>query len=131
MALFNQTIQLAVCGLHLKGFPLELQLLNLDAVYQKTTLTAPCYSLYTLNTDPPKPGLVRQDQNGSAIEVDIWELSFEALGKFLSEIPSPLTLGKVKLPDGNTVTGFLCEPYALSDAVDISYTGGWRYYGET
>jgi allophanate hydrolase len=32
------------------------------------------------------------------------------------------------LEDGSTVQGFLCEPYAVADAIDISHLGGWRAY---
>ena len=43
-------------------------------------------------------------------------------------IPSPLGIGSVTLIDGSEVRGFICEPYALEDAPDISSYGGWRAY---
>jgi allophanate hydrolase len=39
-----------------------------------------------------------------------------------------MALGQVLLDDGRTATGFLCEPYAVVGARDISHHGGWRAY---
>lgn len=75
-----------------------------------------------------KPGLVRQIEGGSAIEVEVWELSISAFGGFVAKIPPPLGIGTLVLEDGSTVQGFLCEPYAVADAIDISHLGGWRAY---
>ncbi len=41
-------------------------------------------------------------------------------------IPAPLGLGKVELADGSWETGFICEPYGLAGAEDITDHGGWR-----
>lgn len=124
----NHTAKLAVCGLHLKGFPLEYQLTRLGAKYLGCFHTAPVYRLFALNTVPPKPGLVRTGQNGASIELELWALTYESLGKFLVNIPSPLGLGKIMLDSSEEVTGFLCEPYALDGAADISGYRGWRNY---
>ena len=35
---------------------------------------------------------------------------------------------RVELADGTQVHGFLCEPFALEGARDISHYGGWRAY---
>ena len=48
------------------------------------------------------------------------------LGSFLALIPSPLGLGKVELIDGSEVVGFICEPYGIEGATEITQTGGWR-----
>ena len=121
-------VQLAVAGAHLRGQPLESQLTDLDARFGRTTRTSPHYRLYALDGPTPhKPGLVH-DPAGVAIEVDIWHVSHEALGMFLQLIPAPLALGKVDLEDGTQVTGFVCEPRALTGATDVSDYGGWRAY---
>lgn len=124
----SEKIQLAVCGLHMRGFSLNRQLTGLDAEFVSVAHTAKVYKLYAIPTFPPKPGLVRCDQDGTSIEVELFSLSYEALGKFLTMIPSPLGLGKILLEDGSSVTGFICEPWALAEATDISSYGGWRYY---
>jgi len=43
-------------------------------------------------------------------------------------VPPPLCLGTVELADGSFHHGFLCEPWALEGAPDITRFGGWRAY---
>jgi allophanate hydrolase len=92
--------------------------------------TAPDYRLYALSdTTPPKPGLLRVDSGkGAAIEVEIWALPVEALGRFANAVPAPLTIGTITLSDGRSVKGFLVEAAATAGARDISSFGGWRGY---
>jgi allophanate hydrolase len=121
-------IKLAVVGAHLRGQPLNKQLLELGAVFIEETRTAPSYRLFALpNTSPPKPGLVREDE-GSEIEVEVWSLTAAAFGRFVAAIPAPLGIGTVQLRAGETVKGFLCESHAVRGAEDISHFGGWRGY---
>jgi allophanate hydrolase len=126
-AAMNRT-HLAVVGAHLSGLPLNYQLTDRGAHLVETTTTAPDYRLYALpNTTPPKPGLVRTaPADGAKIEVEIWELSMEAFGEFVNEIPSPLGIGTLRLADGRSVKGFLCESIAVEGAKDVSSLGGWR-----
>ncbi|MET8978625.1 allophanate hydrolase [Streptomyces sp. NPDC004539] len=126
--LLTPEVHLAVVGAHLTGQPLNPQLLSLGAVLDRTTTTAPNYRMYALDTTPPKPGLVHVEEGGAAMETEVWRLSAESLGCFLSTLPRPMTLGKVQLTDGTQVTGFLCEPAALENAEDITAYGGWRPY---
>jgi allophanate hydrolase len=51
-----------------------------------------------------------------------------AFGTFIATLPQPMCIGKVELSDGSQVSGFLCEPTALKNAVDITHFGGWRAY---
>ncbi|MBM9509398.1 allophanate hydrolase [Actinacidiphila acididurans] len=127
-ALLEPPLRLAVVGAHLTGQPLNHQLLALGARLATRTATAPTYRLYALPTDPPKPGLVRVATDGAAMEAEVWELPAAALGTFTAALPHPMTLGRVDLSDGTTATGFLCEPVALTGAVDITSYGGWRAY---
>jgi allophanate hydrolase len=123
-------IQVAVVGAHLTGQPLNHQLLEAGArlVHQGTTTAA--YRLFLLpDTTPPKPGLVRVAQGeGVAIEVEVWELAPAAFGAFVANVPSPLCIGTILLAGGESVHGFLCEPFAVEGALDISQHGGWRAY---
>jgi allophanate hydrolase len=121
-------IQLAVVGAHLRGQPLNHQLVELNAAFVTQTLTAPIYRLFALaNTSPPKPGMIRSE-NGASIEVEIWELAAAEFGIFVAAIPSPLVIGNVKLASGDWVKGFLCEEIALGGAREITNFGGWRAY---
>ncbi|MEV7400671.1 allophanate hydrolase [Streptomyces sp. NPDC091267] len=127
-ALLTPPVRLAVAGAHLTGEPLNPQLLSLGARLIRTTTTAPVYRLYALATTPPKPGLVRTDEGGAAIETELWELPAEGLGALAASLPHPMTLGRLDLSDGTTATGFLCEPYAVQGSKDITEHGGWRTY---
>lgn len=120
-------ITLAVCGLHMRGFPLEKQMLEHGARFWQKVQTAPCYELVKLPTEPPKPGLLRQAEGGGAVELELWRMPAESLGSFASLIPAPLGLGRVVLEDGREVTGFICEGYAAAGAENITAYGGWRY----
>jgi allophanate hydrolase len=121
--------RLVVCGAHLDGLALNWQLKKRGARLLESTLSSPDYQLYALAGGPPlRPGMVRVDQGGVAIAVEVWELPSSELGSFLTGIPAPLGLGKVQLADGRWETGFICEPYGLQGATDISHLGGWRAY---
>lgn len=124
----SDMVQLAVVGAHLSGMPLNHQLITRDAVLLETTKTAPEYKLFALlNTKPLKPGLVK-DSEGSAIEIEIWEMPIARFGEFVKEIPPPLGIGNLTTADGRIVKGFICESWALEDARDITHFGGWRTF---
>lgn len=121
--------EIAVVGAHLSGMPLNHQLTDLGGVLARRTRTAGHYQLHALpNTQPPKPALIRRRGTGYQIELEIWRLSYEGFGRFVSQIPQPLAIGTIDLEDGGRVQGFLCEQYAVEGAPDISGFGGWRAY---
>ncbi len=123
-----QAVRIAVVGAHLTGLPLNHQLTARGARFVERCRTAACYRLFALpNTTPPKPGLARHDQ-GQSIEVELWDLPSSQVGSFVAEIPAPLGLGTLELADGRTVKGFICEPYGLEGALDITDYGGWRAF---
>jgi allophanate hydrolase len=121
------TTTLAVCGAHLSGLPLNHQLTSLGATLVRATRTSPDYRLYALpGAKPPKPGLVRVNEGGGAIEVEVWELTHEAFGRFVANIPPPLGIGTLTMENCETAQGFLCESAATSGAKDITGLGSWR-----
>ena len=122
-------IDVLVCGAHLQGLPLNWQLTERGATLKESTRTAPVYRMYALAGGPPfRPGLVLDEESGAAIEVEIWCVPSEHFGSFVAGIPAPLGIGKVKLEDGSFVSGFICEPYGLEGAKEITELGGWRAY---
>lgn len=129
---FNEpTVQLAVVGAHLQGQPLNWQLLERGARKLLSTQTSSHYKLYALTgTVPPKPGLVRvaEHEQGAAIAIEVWELPLRLFGAFVADVPAPLGIGSLELADGTWVKGFICEPWALAVAQDITSHGGWRAY---
>lgn len=124
----QNSVKLAVVGAHLSAMPLNFQLTTRQATLLAKTRTAKSYKLFALkNTVPPKPGL-QFDIDGTAIEVEVWEIPLANFGAIVAEVPSPLGIGNLQLEDGTWVKGFICEAYAIQEAVDISHFGGWRAY---
>ncbi|MFZ4286711.1 allophanate hydrolase [Variovorax sp. HJSM1_2] len=123
-------VQVAVVGAHLSGMPLNKQLTERGATLLRSTETARDYRLFALpNTTPPKPGLLRVVTGlGHAIAVEVWQMPATAYGSFVALIPPPLGIGTLRLADGSTVQGFICEPLDLNEARDVSSFGGWRAY---
>lgn len=122
-------LRLAVVGAHLSGEPLNGQLTDLGARLVRTCKTAPLYKLFALpNATPPKPGMLRVSEGGTAIEIEIWELPRAAFGGFFANVRPPLSIGTIEADDGEKVAGFLCEAFAVSGAQDISSFGGWRKF---
>lgn len=122
-------VQVAVCGAHLEGLPLNWQLTQRGARLVQRTHTAPCYRFYALAGGPPfRPGLIKVEEGGAAIEVEVWELPAREFGSFVAGIPAPLGIGKTLLADGSTVPGFICEPSGVNGAEEITRFGGWRAY---
>lgn len=130
-AVSSGQLQVAVCGAHLQGQPLNGQLTQRGARLVQRTRTAPVYRLYALPGGPPlRPALVRvpEGETGAAIEVEVWELPARHFGDFVAAIPAPLGIGTTVLADGRRVSGFICEGAGLAGALDITAHGGWRAY---
>lgn len=123
-------IFLAVVGAHLSGMALNGELTSLGGRLVETTRTSRDYRLFALQgTNPPKPGLLRvADGMGEPIEVEVWSLSAESFGRFVAAVPSPLSIGTMRLDNGKTTKGFLVEATAVEGARDITSFGGWRAF---
>ncbi len=123
-------IGIAVVGAHLSGMALNGELTRLGGLFVRATETAADYRFYALPGGPPfRPGLVRTvPGQGGPIALEVWALPPEGFGRFVAGIPSPLGIGTVRLADGTSVKGFLCEAVAVAEASDITATGGWRAY---
>ncbi|MFO1141691.1 MAG: allophanate hydrolase [Amaricoccus sp.] len=122
-------VLVAVVGAHMRGMPLNPDLLGLGASFVRVDRTTPAYRLYDLpGASPPKPGLLRVSEEGAAIELELWRLDHAAFGRLVASVPSPLTIGDVRLGDGSLAKGYLVEAAAVAGAPDISAYGGWRGY---
>ncbi|MBO0906165.1 allophanate hydrolase [Jiella sonneratiae] len=125
----SDTIEIAVVGAHLTGMALNHELTGRGARLLRKTTTRPDYRLFALDTEPPKPGLLREPGfAGPGIEVEVWQMAPAAFGSFVAAIPAPLGIGKLSLEDGSTVPGFLCEAAALAGAVEITGFAGWKNF---
>jgi allophanate hydrolase len=123
-------VAVAVVGAHLSGLPLNRELRALGGRLLEVAKSASDYRLYVLaGTKPPKPGLLRVNSGeGTAIDVEVWGLPMEAFGRLVAAVPTPLSIGTIKLSDGRGVKGFLVERAATIDARDISSFGSWRAF---
>ena len=123
-------IEICVVGAHLSGMPLNHELQSLGGRFLRAVATQPSYRLHALPGGPPRrPGLLRvAEGEGLAIATEVWALSPDGFGRFVAGIPAPLGIGTLRLADGTTPKGFLCEPIALEGAQDVSAHGGWRAY---
>lgn len=125
----GQRIQVAVCGAHLKGMPLNWQLADRGAELVAETQTSENYRFYALKGGSVKrPGLVRDERDGCRINVEVWSLPAGEFGSFVAAIPYPLGIGKLELDSGEWVSGFICEGLGIEGADDISALGSWRTY---
>jgi allophanate hydrolase len=124
----DERLQIAVVGAHMSGLPLNKELLDHQGRFERMARTAPEYRLYALSGGPPqRPGMLRR-KDGASIELEIWSLPVWQFAEFVSRIPAPLGVGMVRLEDGSSVQGFLCEGYATEGARDITDFGGWRAF---
>jgi allophanate hydrolase len=123
-------VQVAVVGAHLSGQPLNWQLIQRGARLKRTCRTASGYRLYALEAaKPAKPGLVREEKfAGPGIEVEVWAMPIDQFGSFVADVPPPLGIGNATLDNGESVKCFLCEPCAISGAVEITGFRSWRAY---
>jgi allophanate hydrolase len=123
-------VLMAVVGAHLTDQPLNWQLTQRKARLVRTVRTHPDYQLYVLpDSTPAKPGLVYSPGfAGKGIELEVWAMPEDTVGTFLNGIPAPLSLGTIRLEDGSSVKGFLCEPAGIAGAEEITHLGGWRSY---
>jgi allophanate hydrolase len=121
-------VAIAVVGAHLSGMPLSHELSELGARFLQATVTAADYQLFALDGGSVRrPGLLRVPSGtGAAIALEMWALSMEGFGRFVAAVPSPLSIGAVRLADGSLVKGFLVEAEAVNGARNISGFGGWR-----
>ena len=126
----SDRIELAVCGAHMQGLPLNGQLTSLGATFVKAAKTAPKYKFYALAGGPPaRPGLIQSDApDAASIAVEIWSVPLTGFGAFMAGIPAPLGIGTVALSDGTAVKGFLCETSGITGAQDITALGDWRAF---
>ena len=123
-------LPIVVVGAHLTGMPLNHELTAPGGFRLGAATTAPEYRLFVLDgSNPPKPGMIFDPGfAGPGIAVEVWALPAAAFGQFAARIPAPLGLGKVRLSDGRSLSGFLCEGHAVKGATEITQFGGWRGY---
>ncbi len=118
--------RLAVNGTLMRGQPLNGNLLRVGAKFVRADITAPFYRLWAINDQ--YPAMLRDEQNGVAIQVEIWKISESGVLRILAIEPAGLCIGKVELQSGNYVLGVLGEGYITAGQTEITNCGGWREF---
>jgi allophanate hydrolase len=122
-------VEIVVVGAHISGMGLNHELTSRGGEFIRAVATAPAYRLFALSGNGVRrPGLLRVNEGGAAIDTEIWALPVAEFGAFVAMIPAPLGIGTVQLEDGTSIKGFLCEGAAARGARDISDFGGWRAF---
>lgn len=123
------TVDVIVCGAHMEDLALNWQLTDRNAKRLKATRSSANYRLYALTDNPiQRPAMIRDEEKGSKINIEIWRLSSAEFGSFVANIPQPLGIGKVETEGGEWLPGFISESYATKDAAEITHLGGWREF---
>lgn len=123
-------MEVALCGAHMQGMPLNRQLTERGGELVECTATSAEYRLLALQEkSPQRPALIRVSEGGAAIDVEVWRIPTVQVGSFLQGIAAPLGLGSVTLRCGRCVCGFIAEATVGGDnSTDITHFGGWRAY---
>ena len=117
---------LAVNGTLMRGLELNGNLLAVGAKFVREDRTAAVYRLYSI--DDRHPAMLRVDQGGAEIALELWEIGSDGLVDVLEREPAGLCIGRVFLNDGSTVLGVLGEPLLCQGMKEITGYGGWRDY---
>lgn len=121
----NNSLILAVNGTLMRGLELENNLKAVNAVFLKESQTEKAYRLYTI--DDKYPAMVK-DEQGAAIDVELYEISEEGMQEVLSKEPEGLTIKEITLIDGSQVQGVVGLPFIIRNRKEITLYGGWRNY---
>lgn len=120
---------LAVNGTLMRGLELNQNMLDAKATFLREDKTSKAYRLWSINNN--NPAMIRDDELGEEIELEVWEVPQEGLISILSKEPAGLCIGKVELQDGSYVLGVLGENFVLKGQKEITSYKGWRNYIKT
>ena len=126
MSLPAEPVLLAVNGTLMRGLELNANLLAVGAVFVCETWTGAAYRLWSIGDRHPE--MVRVNQGGVAVTVEVWAVSPAGLASILLKEPPGVSIGKVNLADGSEVLGVLGEPALCEGQKEITSFGGWRAY---
>ena len=122
----SQNVLLAVNGTLMRGLELNPNLLAVGATFVRETKTQPVYRLWSINDR--HPAMMRVSDGGAAIDVEVWAVPPAGLASILLKEPPGLSIGKVKLADGEVVLGVLGEPPLCEGQKEITEFGSWRKF---
>jgi hypothetical protein len=119
-------VDLAVNGTLMRGLALNPNLIGVGATFVREAFTETAYRLWSIADI--HPAMVRVRAGGVAIAVELWQVPAAGLATLLEQEPPGLSIGKVRLADGEIVLGVLGEPILCENQLEITEWGGWRAY---
>lgn len=120
------TVYLAVNGTLMRGLELNDNMLLVGAKFVREAWTEPAYRLWSIHDR--HPAMMRVNQGGAAIAVEIWSVPAAKMSVLLMLEPPGLCIGKMRLQTGEEVLGVLGEPFLCEGKREITQWGGWRAY---
>ncbi|MBW4694569.1 MAG: glutamyl-tRNA amidotransferase [Lyngbya sp. HA4199-MV5] len=120
------TVYLAVNGTLMRGLELNANMELVEAEFVREAFTEPTYRLWSINDR--HPAMVRVSTGGTAIAVEVWAVPASKMAFLLLLEPPGLSIGKVRLADGEEVLGVIGEPILCEGKREITAWGGWRAY---
>lgn len=121
-----QNVFLAVNGTLMRGLELNPNMLAAGATFVREAKTQATYRLWSINDR--HPAMIRVKDGGVAVDVEVWAVPPSGLASILLKEPPGLSIGKIKLTDGEEVLGVLAEPTLCEGQKEISEFGGWHSY---
>jgi len=136
-------LPILVFGLHMQNEPLNHELTSLGAKFIRAAKTAQAYEMkLMIKGDKKFPAILRKanveiklsqlelasSKPAASLLGEIWEIPLDKVGTFMQGIKPPLGIGTIELEDQSLIQGFLAEPTACANALDISQFGGWRAF---
>ncbi|MGB3309626.1 MAG: glutamyl-tRNA amidotransferase [Nodosilinea sp.] len=122
----TETLKLAVNGTLMRGLELNANLLNVGAKFLYEATTTPNYRIWSIRD--LHPAMVRVSEGGTAVDLEVWAIPAAGLIQVLQQEPPGLSIGKIKLSNGEEVLGVLGEPILCEGQTEITSYGGWRAY---
>ena len=119
-------VLLAVNGTLMRGLELNGNMLAAGARFIREARTEPRYRLWSIGDR--HPAMIRTTRGGASIALEVWSVPAAGLATILRQEPPGLTIGKVRLEDGEEVLGVLGEPALCQGQREITRYGGWRGY---
>ena len=121
-------VLLAVNGTLMRGLELNPNLIAVGSTFVRETTTESVYRLWSIGDRHPAMVRVCPPEVGVAVAVEVWSVPRAGLASILLQEPPGLTIGKVRLADGEEVLGVLGEPALCQGQHEITRFGGWRAY---
>ena len=110
----------------MRGLELSQNMTDAGAEFVREATTEPTYRLWSI--DDVHPAMVRVREGGRAIALEVWAVPPDGLADILLKEPPGLSIGKVKLSDGEEVLGVIGEPILCEGKLEITEYEGWRTY---